>query len=105
MNPLAWLNGQVGRAQRRWPVLRKLDDAQWKTWAWHAINAIWLGYVIALLPWITPVWGGRIVVAMYIWREWNQLKAKESPTPGELLDHTLDAIVPFVANEVWHLFF
>ena len=92
INPLSWLNTQVGNVQRRWPKLRKLDDANWKTLVWHTVFAMSFGYLISLLPYVTPIWGMRIVLGLYLWRELGQEKPDK-----------WDVLVPWIVVEAWNL--
>lgn len=72
LNPLVFLNTLVGRAQRRWPRLRALDDANWKTWCWHTLFTFLGGALLSLVPGVTLATGTFVLFVGYVFREIGQ---------------------------------
>lgn len=84
MNPLSWLNARIGDAQRRWPALRRLDDADWKTWCWHTVFAACGAAITHAL--VGRAWSGAaLIAALYILREADQAEPSLPDIIGPVL--------------------
>ena len=57
--------------QRRAPWLHRLDDADWKTWVWHAALTWVFGHALGLLPGVANNLGMWLISALYVVREFS----------------------------------
>lgn len=55
--------------QRRFPVLTKLDNEDWKSWICHGALTLVFGALLSLIPHVSLLWGVRVVTALYVIRE------------------------------------
>jgi len=86
-------------AQRRWPVLYRLDDRNWKTWCWHSVIALVLGHLIAMLPGISLAGGLILALVFYAAREIAARLAfgwQYKP-----LDGLMDVLIPAIVCATW----
>jgi hypothetical protein len=89
------------RLKLRYPVLHKIDRADWHTWIQHAFVVLTWGLA---LSWATPLplsWSWRFFVALYLWREIRNVRDRRRLRwPIKPLDHVMDVLVPLVVVEV-----
>lgn len=88
------------RERQRW-LPAWLDDADWKSWCWHAAITVVLGQLAGwLFPGSGVVWM-RFFVFVYFCREVaNVYDRKRIRLPLKPLDHVMDVVAPLVACEL-----
>lgn len=76
-------------------------SADWQSWLWHAVIVLILGAALAWAVGVPRVWGWRLFVAVYAWREVrnvrDRLRLNHALKP---VDHVCDVLVPLVVAEV-----
>lgn len=106
-----WLNGADRWRERQAWLPAWLDNADWKTWLWHAAIAVLAGHVVAVV--VFGAFGGllswrvalevslRAMVVVYAWREHRNVQQLwREGKPLRPLDHAMDVVAPSTAVEL-----
>lgn len=77
--------------------------ADWKSWLWHAAIVLMFGAALAWAVDVPRVWGWRLMVLVYAWREARNVRDRRRLRQRlKPVDHVLDVAFPWAVAEALH---